>query len=294
MPETTVAKDTNSIFRVLWIMVVGVITGYLYILYRPYIIIPEYSRHLSSLLHLSLKPSGTMGHTLGIIGTVLMVLSYLLYFLRKRIEGFEFLGPLSLWLEIHIFFGILGPVLIFFHSGLSARGLVGLAFWAMVVVVLTGIFGRLLFGYCFWGITKIYEPLYVMDIFIEKDLGRAAGSSELIKRIKDLKPPGFPTSAGLLQTIKQWRYIQKETNQLINTINEKYDDSQYEEYSILRDWGDELVKRLREIRYVSVLDVMLSALNKWEIIHKVASYILFFLTFLHIVVTVYWGYRWVF
>ncbi|MEW6381488.1 MAG: hypothetical protein AB1611_18060 [bacterium] len=293
MSEST-TKNLNSIFQITWILMVCLIAGYLFTLYRPYLAVSEYEQHLHSLLHADLKPSGTVGHALGIIGTILMFLSYILYFLRKRVEKLECLGPLSLWLEVHIFFGILGPVLIFFHSGFATKGLVGVAFWLMVVTVISGIFGRVFFSYCFWGISKIYEPLYAIDHLIERDLREASKISPIIKRIQEVKPPGFPCTCGIIDAIKQWRFIRRETEELLTLINDRYTDAEHEEYKVLRTWGDELIKRIREVRYISVLDVYLSALNKWEIIHKVCSYLLFILATLHIMVTVYWGYRWIF
>ena len=294
MPENKFYKKSLLIFRIFWILIVIIISVYLYLIYKPYISIPEQVRHLNTALHLKFKPSGTISHALGVIGTVLMFLSYSLYFLRKRLECFEFLGPLSLWLEIHIFLGILGPILIFFHSAYALTGFIGIAFWIMLLIIISGIFGRMLFGYCFWGISKIYEPLHLVDLFIEKDLKEDSAFSPIVGKIMNLRPPGFPCTSGLIETFKQWRLIKRETEPLLDLINEKYDDIQYKEYNELHKRGDELIKRLREIRYVSVLDLFLSVLNKWEFIHKVSSYILFFMAFLHILVTVYWGYRWVF
>ena len=294
MPENKLYKRSLLIFRIIWILIVIIITVYLYSIYKPYISIPPKTRHLNSALHLKFKPSGSISHALGVIGTILMFLSYSLYFLRKRIESLEFLGPLSLWLEIHIFLGILGPVLIFFHSAYALTGFIGIAFWLMVLVIISGIFGRMFFGYCFWGISKIYEPLHLVNLFIEKDLKEDSAFSPIVRRIMDLRPPGFPCTSGLIETFKQWRFIKKETEPLLDLINEKYDDVQYKEYNELHKRGEELIRRLREIRYISVLDLFLSVLNKWEFIHKVCSYILFVMAFLHILVTVYWGYRWVF
>ena len=294
MPENKFNRTSLLIFRVIWILIVIVISVYLYSIYKPYISMPEQVRHLDVALHSRFKPSGNVGHGLGFIGTLLMILSYLLYFLRKRLECLEFLGPLSLWLEIHIFLGILGPVLIFFHSAYALTGFMGIAFWLMVALIVSGVFGRLLFGYCFWGISKVYEPLHLVEIFIEKDLKEDTAFSPIVRKIMDLRPPGFPSTSGLMESIKQWRFIRKETDQLLDTINEKYDDIQFKEYKELHKRGDELIKRLREIRYISVLDLFLAVLNKWEFVHKVSSYVLFFMAFLHILVTVYWGYRWVF
>ena len=115
-------SDTRFIFRIIWIILVILTAGFLYSIYKPYVFIPEQIRYLNTALHVRLKPSGILGHALGIVGTIFMFLSYILYFLRKKLECLEFLGPLSLWLEIHMFFGILGPVLIMFHSAFSFTG----------------------------------------------------------------------------------------------------------------------------------------------------------------------------
>jgi len=286
-------NESRFIFRMIWIILVILAAGFLYSMYKPYIFLPEQIRYLSTTLHIRLKPSGTLGHALGIVGTVFMFLSYILYFLRKKLECLEFLGPLSMWLEIHIFFGILGPVLIVFHSAFSFRGIIGVAFWLMVMAVVSGIFGRLFSGYCFFGMSRIYEPLHQIDLLLEKDLKEANASeiSPVIKKVMELKSPGFPTSAGFIETFKQWRFITRETGYLLDLINKKYDDIQEVE---LRKWADQLIKRLREIRSVSVLDLYLSLLNKWEIVHKVSSYSLFIISLAHILVTSYWGYRWIF
>ncbi|MBN2372248.1 hypothetical protein JXL19_00465 [bacterium] len=208
-------------------------------------------------------------------------------------ECFENLGSLSLWLEIHIFLGILGPILIIFHSALRFNGVIGLAFWFMVIVVISGIFGRVFFGQCFWNITKKFELLQDIDIFLEKDLKEASVSSNIVRRVMELRPPGFPNNYGVIKNLGQWRYIKKEASNLFLLIDEQYGNPGSEEYNVLQKWATDLVKRLREIRYISVLDLYLSILNKWVIIHKFFSYILFIIMVFHILVTVYWGYRWI-
>ena len=174
MPENRLYKNGLLVFRIAWILVVIIISVYLYSMYKPYISITPSARHLDIALHEQFKPSGNISHGLGVIGTILMVLSFLLYFLRKRLESFEFLGPLSLWLEIHIFFGILGPILIFFHTTYALTGFIGIAFWLMVLVIISDLFGRMLFGYCFWGISKIYEPMHLVDILLKRISRRTA------------------------------------------------------------------------------------------------------------------------
>ena len=90
------------------------------------------------------KAGGSVGHKLGIVGSSMMVLM-LLYSVRKRVGALRRLGPLSGWLDVHIYLGVLGPLLVVLHSSLKVQGLVALSFWSMVVVALSGVLGRYLY-----------------------------------------------------------------------------------------------------------------------------------------------------
>ena len=90
------------------------------------------------------KAGGSVGHKLGITGASMMVLM-LLYSVRKRVGALRQLGPLSRWLDVHIYLGVLGPLLVVLHSSLKVQGLVALSFWSMVVVALSGVLGRYLY-----------------------------------------------------------------------------------------------------------------------------------------------------
>jgi len=93
------------------------------------------------------EPSGghLFGHTLGIIGTVLMVMTELLYSLRKRTSLMNWAGPVRYWLSFHIFTGIVGPALVLMHTGMAFRGLAGISFLLTVTVVGSGFIGRYLY-----------------------------------------------------------------------------------------------------------------------------------------------------
>ena len=56
------------------------------------------------------RPAGFIGHGLGIVGSLMIVL-LLLYSLRKRIKFMRRWGDLRIWLRYHIFLGIAGPIL---------------------------------------------------------------------------------------------------------------------------------------------------------------------------------------
>ena len=94
--------------------------------------------------HRTLRPAAPFGHLLGVVGT-LMVLVPLVYTLRKRVRWLKRAGTLPGWLEFHIFCGIVGPVLVTFHTSFKFNGLVSVSFWSMVAVVASGFVGRYLY-----------------------------------------------------------------------------------------------------------------------------------------------------
>ena len=96
-------------------------------------------------MHKWLKPSGTFGHGLGIIGTFMIVFGVGIYIARKRYNFMAKYIRLKYLLEFHIFLCVLGPILILFHTAFKFGGLVSIAFWSMVLVVLSGVIGRFIY-----------------------------------------------------------------------------------------------------------------------------------------------------
>ena len=95
--------------------------------------------------HQTLKSSGKIGHGLGIIGSLMMLVGVSIYHLRKRIRMFSRLGILKHWLEFHIFLCLLGPILVLYHTAFKFGGLVAISFWSMVAVVISGVIGRYIY-----------------------------------------------------------------------------------------------------------------------------------------------------
>jgi hypothetical protein len=94
--------------------------------------------------HALLRPSGPAGQLFGIAGGLLMLVPFL-YTIRKRLRRLRAAGNIKALLEIHIFCGIVGPVLITFHTSFKFNGIISAAYWSMVIVVLSGFIGRYLY-----------------------------------------------------------------------------------------------------------------------------------------------------
>src|SRR5512135_1015137 len=99
------------------------------------------------------KPGDNVGYNMGLVGG-LMMLTLLIYPLRKRIDFMKNWGILPGWFKWHMVFGILGPALIVFHSTFYIGSInAGVAMVCMLLVSGSGIFGRFFY-------TKIHNGLY--------------------------------------------------------------------------------------------------------------------------------------
>jgi hypothetical protein len=88
--------------------------------------------------------SGLLGHSLGIVGFTLMLMTETLYSLRKRAMRRP-RGSMRAWLRLHIFTGIVGSYLVVLHSAWSFNGLAGALTLMTIVVVASGFIGRYIY-----------------------------------------------------------------------------------------------------------------------------------------------------
>ncbi len=85
-----------------------------------------------------------VGHTIGILGFILMILTETLYSLRKRSRSARW-GRMSGWLQFHIFTGIVGPFMVLLHSSWKFNGLAGAVIILTGIVVFSGFIGRYIY-----------------------------------------------------------------------------------------------------------------------------------------------------
>lgn len=145
MPRTTVPRRPLS-----WVLVLAALfsAGLLWLVFgifdgREYYRTPVAGRgYLPA--HRLLRPSGLIGLSLGAAG-MLAMMSTLPYAVRKRWRPLARLGSTSRWLEVHIFFGIVGPVMVTLHTAFKFNGAVSIGYWLMMTVWASGFVGRYLY-----------------------------------------------------------------------------------------------------------------------------------------------------
>ncbi len=93
------------------------------------------------------------GYAIGLVGAVMM-LGLLLYPMRKRLRFMHDWGALKHWFRFHMAGGILGPLLVLFHSTFHVRSInAAVALSCMLLVVASGLIGRFIYR-------KIHHGLY--------------------------------------------------------------------------------------------------------------------------------------
>ena len=95
-------------------------------------------------LHVYLRPSGYVGQSAGILAVVIFIFLWL-YPLRKKIRGLAWLGSVGKWLDVHITFALMMPLLLTVHAAWRFGGVIGLGFHAMMIVWASGIVGRYIY-----------------------------------------------------------------------------------------------------------------------------------------------------
>lgn len=99
-----------------------------------------------------ITPERGFGYALGIAGGSMMLL-LLLYPARKRVRWLAFIGTVKRWFQAHMLFGVVGPILVLFHSNFSLGATnSNVALWSMIIVAASGLVGRYFYAHIHHGL----------------------------------------------------------------------------------------------------------------------------------------------
>ncbi|NPA30483.1 MAG: hypothetical protein GXO37_00610 [Chloroflexi bacterium] len=112
--------------------------------------------------------SDFFGHSLGVVGFVLMLMTETLYSLRKRSLSARW-GRMSWWLRFHIVTGLVGPYLVLLHTAWKFQGLAGIVMLMVGIVVLSGFVGR----YIYTAIPRTADGFEIEEAALERQIRRA-------------------------------------------------------------------------------------------------------------------------
>ncbi|MFL5408933.1 MAG: NAD(P)-binding domain-containing protein [Myxococcales bacterium] len=253
-----------------------------------YYILPKAER-LNSPLHATLRPAGTWGHGVGIVATAIMLLN-LLYPFRKRLSFLSRAGSIKGWLDFHVFVGILCPIVIAFHAAFQSNNQLATATASsLLTVVLTGIFGRYVYGFVPSSNGKEIEQKELLKSWeqlkarMEPLIGRAPGAARLRRTFDSAaKPARTGTLLGLLLRMPLTALT---VSIRLRMVRSSFADP--EDYELFSE-GYSRLHRLR--LQVGFYRALKGLMRTWRLFHAVVACFLVLAITAHIAVSLYLGY----
>jgi hypothetical protein len=242
-----------------------------------------------------LKPSGELGHGMGIIGSLLMITGVIIYMVRKRYRMFARLGILKHWLEFHIFLCTLGPILVLFHTAFKFGGLVAISFWSMVAVFLSGIIGR--FIYVQIPRTVEGRELNFNEISdLKSDVASLARNRyQLDEESYSIIVDAIKKKVGLYYKNPVVSYFKKrsdgrKTLRMVAKLLKQKKMPKADSRVIVAMVKDDIILN----RKIEQLDTMRNLFKYWHVIHSPFALLMLIIMVIHVAVTIALGYRWIF
>jgi len=241
------------------------------------------------------KPSGEIGHGLGVIGSLFMIVGVAIYSIRKRFESMHRYGKLRNWLSFHIFLCTLGPFLVVLHTSCRLTGLVAISFWSMIIVVASGVIGR----YVYVRIPKTTEGQFLTIAQLERKRSHLVHQLEKELGMKEsaITQSGIimqpATAQGVFSSlIMAFKFDLRR----LNWHHQWYEVAQQKTLTDEQvSKGKDLVRQLiRNDQQRSVLQPFHRIFTYWHIFHIPLAILMFIILFIHVVVAVMFGYTWIF
>jgi hypothetical protein len=108
--------------------------------------------------------NGDFAYNAGLLGGFLMLCS-IFYALMKRIRFINALGRNETWFYAHLVCGVAGPLLIIFHTAFQIKSVnSGVAFFCMLTILLSGLFGRYVFTLLSFRTHRIYQSVGEVEL----------------------------------------------------------------------------------------------------------------------------------
>jgi hypothetical protein len=203
---------------------------------------------------------------LGIIGGSMMIV-LLLYPISKRVKLLTRLVPLRYWFGIHMTLGVLGPVLILFHSNFQLGSVnSNVALFCMLIVAGSGLIGRYIY-------TRIHHGLYGSKIQM-KELkaelsavharisGETSIDDALETRLSELETKTIEPRARVLRSISHLLVLSASARSIRKQLLQSLDDRTQANQT--RRVVDHYFSSLRRITTFQLYDRLFSL---WHVLH---------------------------
>jgi hypothetical protein len=220
--------------------------------------------------HPVLKPSGSVSHLLGLAGLVMMTMP-VIYSVRKKWRRLANAGSLAAWLEVHIFCGMVGPMLVTFHTAFKFNGLISVAYWSMMLVMLSGFVGRYFY---------VRIPKTIRGAELTRDEIEARIASLAAHVAEAGLGPGMQARLNGPDAGRRWGRGRLRRALVRQGLAD----------DVARDLTETLAERATLARRLHYLERTKALFAAWHVFHLPLVYVMFGIAVLHVGVALYLGY----
>lgn len=232
------------------------------------------------------KPSGVMGQGLGILGTFLIAFGVAIYIARKRYGFLAKLIRLKYLLEFHIFLCTLGPILIVFHTTFKIGGIISVAFWSMLAVVLSGVIGRFIY-------IQIPRSIEGRELSIQEVQAKRNADEEALRNNQSLSEDIVNLILSNNQEQKwglKTYFINRSKIGVLRKSMRLTSLSLTEREAIVNLAKEEMSLASK----IGRLQQMQKLFKYWHVVHMPFAIIMLVIVLIHIAVSLTLGYKWIF
>ena len=225
--------------------------------------------------------SSLWGHSIGVLGFVLMLMTEVLYSLRKRSRHARW-GRMSDWLEFHIFTGLVGPFLVLLHPGFQFKGLAGVLSLLTILIVISGFIGR----YIYTAVPRTADGVEVDLDILEKQAATIEAELAVLSRREITQPVAARRTIGAGST--QGTTIAYQMSEVFNSrlVKQPVSGALRAKTRHLQDLHRQQRSLLKAIRQRQTARRLFAL---WHTIHIPLGLTLFLIAFIHIGAAIYFA-----
>ena len=254
--------------------------------------------------HAALRPSGSIGIKLGMLGVFMFFLIYL-YPLRKKWGWLGRQGNSRHWLDFHVVLGTAAPLIIAFHASFKFGNIAGMAFFSMLAVTLSGFVGRYLYSQIPRGLTAAEltkKELEDREENMRKELEEQKRTFGFcVDALYHLPTPQRVASSSTIEALLSMFLIDfKRPFQasLVRLQSAGFGPWLFSLFGLFSTRDQRLERAIRVAQTQSTLSKRILFLSRtqqifglWHVIHRPFSYAFAILAVIHIGIALFMGYR---
>jgi hypothetical protein len=254
--------------------------------------------------HQLLRPSGTIGIKLGMVGVLMFFLIYL-YPLRKKWGWLGRMGNSRHWLDFHVVLGTAAPIIVAFHSSFKFGNIAGMAFYSMLMVTLSGFVGRYLYAHIPRGLSAAeltMKEIQEKEEALRKELAEQKATFGFsVDALYELPSPAEVAKTPLIASLLSMFLLDIKRPfkaSLLRLREAGFGAWVFSGFGLFSTRDQKLERAIRLAQKQSSLAQSIAFLSRtqrifqlWHVIHRPFSYAFAILAILHIGIALFMGYR---